>query len=309
LKETLPTRQPKELFHAIRKITAQNEVALIFDEMITGFRVAMGGAQEWYDMEADLIAYGKIISGGLPMAAVAGKAMYMDAFDGGQWNFGDDSYPEAGVTFFGGTFVKHPLALASSYAALSEIKRRGPKMYAELNAKTANFAEQLKALFLKTKAPLKVLSTASVVAIQLTDDNPLSRLVFYYMRLKGIHIKEKAALVSTEHSVDDLNHTVKMFEESIKEMQTAGFFKITVAEVVDHNVIVPSPSHQTLPASVTPSIVKKKLSLTDGQKEIWVEQQLGKSAAAAYNLGSEFRFTGTLKRKYLQQAFQQLIQR
>ncbi len=304
-----PCRQPKELFHNIRKITAQNEVALIFDEMITGFRLAMRGAQEWYGVEADLIAYGKIVSGGLPMAAVAGKSAYMDAFDGGQWSFGDDSYPEAGVTFFGGTFVKHPLALAASYAALSEIKKRGPKFYEVLNAKTAKFAEQLKELFLKTKAPLRVHSTASIVAIHITDDNPLSPLVFFYLRMKGIHIKEKAALISTEHSVEDLNHTVNMFEESIKEMQTAGFFKITVAEVEDHNMIITPPSQQTLTTSATPPIIKKKLSLTDGQKEIWVEQQLGNGAAAAYNLGSEFRFEGSLNQDHLKNAFQKLIQR
>ncbi len=304
-----PCQQPKELFHNIRKITLQNEVALIFDEMITGFRIAMRGAQEWYGIEADLIAYGKIISGGLPMAAVAGKAKYMDAFDGGQWNFGDDSYPEVGLTFFGGTFVKHPLSLAAAYAALNEIKNRGPKLYEALNEKTAYFAEKLKTLFLKTKAPLCVHSSASIVAIKITDNNPLSYLIFFYLRLKGIHIKEKAALISTEHSMEDLDHTVDMFEESIKEMQTAGFFKITVAEVDDHNLITLPPSQQTLTASATPLVTKKKLALTEGQKEIWVEQQLSKGAAAAYNLSTEFRFFEGLKIEKLQNAFQKLINR
>ncbi len=302
-----PARQPKELFHQIRKLTAEHDVAMIFDEMITGFRVAPRGAQEWYDVQPDLIAYGKIISGGLPMAAVAGKAKFMDAFDGGQWSFGDDSYPEVGVTFFGGTFVKHPLSLASAYAALSEIKKRGPKIYEELNAKTARFAKKLGDLFLQTKVPLRVHSTASVVSIQSTEENPLSKLLFFYLRLKGIHITEKAALVSLAHTEEDLQHTLDMFEESIKEMQTAGFFKITVAEVDDQNRIIIPSSHQTLPASVTPPAVQKTIPLTDGQKEIWVEQQLGESAAAAYNLGSEFRFKGSFKVEQLEKAFEQLI--
>ncbi len=304
-----PSRQPRELFQQIRKLTAQNDIALIFDEMITGFRLALGGAQEWYNIKADLIAYGKIISGGLPMAALAGKSKYMDVFDGGQWNFGDDSYPEAGLTFFGGTFVKHPLALASSYAALSEIKKQGSELYEALNAKTTVFANRLKTLFLKTKAPLRVRATASIVSIQITDDNPMSRLIFYYLRLKGIHITEKAALISTAHTEKDLNHTVTLFEESIKEMQTAGFFKITVAEVEDQNLIIRPPSQQTLKASATPPLVKKKLPLTEGQKEIWVEQQLGKGAAAAYNLGSEFHLTGLLNLNHFKTAFQKLIAR
>ena len=59
-----PHRQPRELLHAIRRVTAERDIALIFDEMITGFRLGIGGAQEWYGIEVDLVAYGKIISGG-----------------------------------------------------------------------------------------------------------------------------------------------------------------------------------------------------------------------------------------------------
>ena len=149
-----PHRQPKALFQQIRQLCTAHEMALIFDEMITGFRVAPRGAQEWYDVEADLVAYGKIISGGLPMAAVAGKAQFMDAFDGGMWQYGDDSYPEAGVTFFGGTFVKHPLSLAAAFAALSEIQRQGPELYRALNEKNGSFCRTSKATLFTNQSTL-----------------------------------------------------------------------------------------------------------------------------------------------------------
>ena len=238
-----PQNQHFDLFKLIRKVTEENNIALIFDEMITGFRVAIGGAQQWFDVKADIIAYGKILSGGLPMAAVAGKAKFMDAFDGGMWQFGDDSIPEAGVTFYGGTFVKHPLSLAAAYAALSEIKRRGPKLYEELNANTAKFAEGLKELFVRTKVPITLNATASIISFKQMSNNPLVRLFFFYCKLKGVHLQEKAMLVSTAHTQADFDFTYKVMEESIREMQTAGFFPITVVEnELDHRIVLP-PKH------------------------------------------------------------------
>ncbi|MEM9823455.1 MAG: aminotransferase class III-fold pyridoxal phosphate-dependent enzyme, partial [Bacteroidota bacterium] len=307
-----PHRQYKELLHAIREITIQEDIALIFDEMITGFRVAPRGAQQWFDIEVDIIAYGKIISGGLPMAAVAGKARFMDAFDGGQWQYGDDSYPEAGVTFFGGTFVKHPLSLAAAYAALSEIKKGGQDMYDALNLKTAKFAERLKQLFVETQVPLRLLSTASVIAIKIVDKNPLSRLFFYYLRLKGIHIKEKAALLSTAHSQEDLNFTYQAMKESIEEMLEAGFFRPVPKGRVEESIIV-YPPHLKMNSAPQkerlPNKEKKNIPLTEGQKEVWVEQRLGDDAAAAYTLSSNIRLEGDLNWSLLQKALQMLVDR
>ncbi|MFK7809850.1 MAG: aminotransferase class III-fold pyridoxal phosphate-dependent enzyme, partial [Saprospiraceae bacterium] len=236
-----PTHQPFELMKAIREATAECDVAMIFDEMITGFRVGVGGAQAWYDVEVDIIAYGKVLSGGLPMAAVAGKSRFLDVFDGGQWQFGDTSIPEAGVTFFGGTFCKHPVSLASSLATLKEIKRQGQPMYDALNEKTARFAKRLIALFEETKIPVRIHSTASVISIKVMDKNPLAEMFWFYLRLKGIFIENKAAIITLAHTKEDLDQTYKMFEDTIKEMQTAGFFQITVADIAMDHKIVSSP--------------------------------------------------------------------
>lgn len=316
-----PHQQRGELFRQIRAICTELEMALIFDEMITGFRVAPGGAQEWFDVEADIVAYGKILSGGLPMAAVAGKRKYMDAFDGGAWNYGDASVPEVGVTFFGGTFVKHPLSLAAAYAALTEIKRQGPEMYKALNDKTARFAARLRDLFLETKVPLQVLSCASIVTIKLLQKNPLGKLFFFYLRMKGIHLMEKAGLLTTAHSEEDLDVTYHTIAETIREMQTAGFFPLTVAEdAPDTNVIIQPPAHlfdskkesqsAIIQSAVTPTpIEKKNIPLTEGQKEVWVEQRLGDGAAAAYNLSSNIKLTGALNIADLQKALSLLVDR
>ncbi|HFC00760.1 MAG TPA: aminotransferase class III-fold pyridoxal phosphate-dependent enzyme, partial [Phaeodactylibacter sp.] len=303
-----PTHQPRELLHAIRKITAENEVALVFDEMITGFRLGMRGAQGWYDLEADMVCYGKIISGGLPMAAVAGSAKYLDVFDGGTWQFGDESVPEVGVTFFGGTFVRHPLSMAASYAALSEIKRRGQKMYEELNEKSARFAKRISDLFLATKAPLKVLATASIITFKPTNNNPLTKLFFFYLQLKGVHMAEKAALMTVAHSEEDLDFTYRVIEETIREMQTAGFFSITVAEREDQNEIIFFPQ-KIATNGAAKSSKKKTVPLTEGQQEVWIEQRISDEAAAAYNLSSDFLLEGKLEIDALRKAVQQLVER
>ena len=80
-----PELQPREFLHEVRRITERSGTALIFDEVITGFRLHPGGAQAFYGVSADLATYGKVAGGGMPFGIVAGRAAFMDAFDGGDW--------------------------------------------------------------------------------------------------------------------------------------------------------------------------------------------------------------------------------
>ncbi len=127
-----PELQPKEFLLALRELTRDHGIALIFDEIVTGFRLHLRGAQAWYGIQADITTYGKIVGGGLPIGVIAGRRPYLDAFDGGQWRYGDDSVPEAGVTFFAGTFVRHPLAMAAAKAVLDHLQERGPALQEQL---------------------------------------------------------------------------------------------------------------------------------------------------------------------------------
>lgn len=128
LVETVQSRRPdftpKEFIQKLRKITQENGCALIFDEVITGFRIMNGGAQKWYGVQADIVTYGKVIGGGMPIGIVAGKAEYMDSVDGGFWSFGDRSYPprEEIRTFVAGTFCHHPMAMAAANAVLNKLE-------------------------------------------------------------------------------------------------------------------------------------------------------------------------------------------
>ena len=121
-----PELQPREFLHEVRRLTEASGTALVFDEVVTGFRAHPGGAQAIFGVRADMATYGKVIGGGLPIGLVAGRREYMDALDGGAWQYGDDSIPEVGVTFFAGTFVRHPLALAAARAVVAQLEERGP---------------------------------------------------------------------------------------------------------------------------------------------------------------------------------------
>ncbi|MDP9147111.1 MAG: aminotransferase class III-fold pyridoxal phosphate-dependent enzyme, partial [Acidobacteriota bacterium] len=134
--------QPREFMNELRKVTNETGSALVFDEVVTGFRVHPGGSQAYFGVRADLATYGKVIGGGIPIGVVTGDPKYMDALDGGQWNYGDASFPEVGVTFFAGTFVRHPLALAAAKAVLLYLKEKGPELQKNLTARTAELANQ-----------------------------------------------------------------------------------------------------------------------------------------------------------------------
>ena len=138
-----PDFQPREFLREVRAITEAAGTCLIFDEVITGFRSHLRGIQAVFGIRADLATYGKVIGGGMPIGVVAGKREFMDALDGGPWQYGDDSIPTVGVTYFAGTFVRHPLALAAAKASLEHLKRAGPGLQEQLNLTTAAMADEL----------------------------------------------------------------------------------------------------------------------------------------------------------------------
>jgi amino acid adenylation domain-containing protein len=219
-----PDFEPREFLQEARKITEQAGAALIFDEVVNGFRTRPGGAQEYFGIRADMASYGKVIGGGFPIGIIAGRKQWADALDGGFWQYGDDSIPTVGVTYFAGTFCRHPLALAAAKAALEYLKERGPALQQEMNEKTASMAAELNAHFEKVKAAIKVKHFSSLWKAVFTEDLPFADLLFVYLRDKGVHILEGfPCFLTTAHSPADVDFIVKAFKESVAEMQEAGF--------------------------------------------------------------------------------------
>jgi amino acid adenylation domain-containing protein len=219
-----PDFQPVEFLQELRAITEEAGSLLIFDEVVTGFRAHPRGAQAVLGIDADMASYGKVVGGGFPIGVIAGKRRFMDALDGGHWNFGDDSTPTVGVTYFAGTFVRHPLALAAAHAVLTHLTDEGGQLQTTLNAKVTAMAEELNAFCVSVGAPIHIVHFASVWKTTFTEDHPLQDLLFAMMRSRGIHILDNfPCFFTTSHAEADFAAIVTAFRESILEMQEAEF--------------------------------------------------------------------------------------
>ncbi|MDB6121125.1 MAG: amino acid adenylation protein [Pedosphaera sp.] len=291
-----PDLQPKEFLHEIRAITEKSGTALIFDEVVTGFRCHPGGAQAWFGIKADLATYGKVVGGGIPVGMLAGKAMYMDALDGGNWNYGDDSFPEVGVTFFAGTFVRHPIAMAASWAVLNFLKKEGPQLQERMNARVEKFVGELNRHFEAIQVPIRLPHFSSWFVIEYAHDLKYASLLWYYLREKGVHVWEgRPCYFTIAHTEEDYAFLTRAFKESVAEMQAAGFLPET-----------PSAAER---ATLSVGATSANVPLTEAQREIWLSTQMDDAANCSYNESNVLHFEGDLNGAALQQSLQILVDR
>jgi amino acid adenylation domain-containing protein len=304
-----PDLQPREFIQELRKVTAEKDIALIFDEVITGFRVAPGGAQEYFGVRADLATYGKIVGGGMPIGVLAGSARFMDALDGGFWRYGDESYPEVGVTFFAGTFVRHPLALAAANAVIKYLKACGPSLQQAANDCTARFVNRLNAFFEERQLPMRLPSFSTVCHYDFHPDLHYAGLLFYYLRNRGVHIWEgRVCHLSTAHTDADLDFVFNAFKESVLEMQEAGFLPATPGkdDLVDPKTVqgefASPPQKLSVPSG-------NRFPLTEAQTEMWVGSQVRPEASGAHNAANVVHVKGKIDVAKLREALAEVINR
>jgi len=221
-----PEFQPVDFLKKLRTITEDAGTCLIFDEVITGFRMHPGGAQALFGVKADLGTYGKVIGSGISIGVIAGKSLYMNALDGGDWKYGDNSTPEAGVTYFAGTFVRHPLALAASKASLEYMKAKGPALQQSLTDNAKYLADSFNAICKRHDLPLYVAQFGSLWKIKWKEEIAYGELLFTLMRDKGIHILDGFPCFLTEsHTRKDIDTIIEKFEQSVDQLIDAGFLQ------------------------------------------------------------------------------------
>jgi amino acid adenylation domain-containing protein len=281
-----PGLQPADFLHELRAITAASGTALVFDEIVTGFRSHPNGAQGWFGIEADIATYGKVVGGGIPLGLVAGKRQFMDALDGGHWQFGDDSGPEVGVTFFAGTFVRHPLALAAAKAVLLHLKEQGPALQESLTQKTTSLVAQLNTIAAEAGVPLHIGQFTSFFYPTFAPALKYTEPFFHHMRLRGIHVwSARPWFLSTVHTEADIAAIVTAFRESVQAMQDGGFF----------------PAAGPIPGSQAP--------VTPAQQEIFLASHYHPDSAAACHESMALRLTGDVSASDLERALAMLVRR
>jgi acyl transferase domain-containing protein/glutamate-1-semialdehyde aminotransferase len=215
--------RPVDFLREVRRITKEHGTALIFDEVITGFRMHPNGAQALFGIQADIGTYGKVIGGGMPVGAMIGKSEWMDALDGGYWQYGDDSVPPAGVTYFAGTFVRHPLTLAAMKATLVHMKEQGPALQERLNDMTLDMVQRANALFDQYQLPYHWVTFGSAFKTKYDESVNYTELFFMLMRYHGVHVLDFPHFLTTAHTRADVEFILTALEKTCRELRESGF--------------------------------------------------------------------------------------
>ena len=195
----------------LRKICDQENIVLIFDEVMTGFRLALGGAQERLGINADLVTYGKVIGGGMPVGAFGGKKAIMQHI------------APLGNVYQAGTLSGNPLAMIAGYTTLTILKNN-PSLYTELEQKAAYLHRGLKEELKKSGTSFVINQLGSMISIHFSEkpvidftsaslaNNQLFSQFFHHMLKEGIYLPPSAFetwFLSAALSMDDIDKTIE----------------------------------------------------------------------------------------------------
>ena len=202
---------PQENFiKELKEHCHDNGALLIFDEVMTGFRLALGGAQEVLSIDADLVTYGKVIGGGLPVGAFGGRAEIMDYLA-----------PE-GPVYQAGTLSGNPIAMSAGYAMLNHLKEN-PNVFISLQDKTNYLANGINKILQQISIPYQLNKMGSMISLHFTDepvvdfktsqkgDNEYFKRYFHAMLANGVYLPPSAYesyFLNDAITYEDLDYTI-----------------------------------------------------------------------------------------------------
>jgi glutamate-1-semialdehyde 2,1-aminomutase len=205
---------------SVRHLCTTHGALLVFDEVMTGFRLAKGGAQELLGVDADMVAYGKVIGGGLPVGAFAARSEIMAQLA-----------PE-GPVYQAGTLSGNPLAMAAGLAMLTALDEQ-PQVFDRLAQKTAYLHEGMQAVLSKTSVAYQINRVGSMLSLHFTDtpvvdfdtaakgNNDTFKRYFHHMLDHGVYLPPSAFesyFLNDAISYEDLDKTLTAFEGFVKTL-------------------------------------------------------------------------------------------
>jgi glutamate-1-semialdehyde 2,1-aminomutase len=212
---------PKEGFiEGLRKICDEENIVFIFDEVMTGFRLSQGGAQQTLKVDADLVTYGKVIGGGMPVGAFGGKRKIMECV------------APLGNVYQAGTLSGNPIAMIAGFTTLSILKNN-PNIYKELEEKTVYLKDGLNTVLTEVGVDYVINQSGSMISIHfskqpVTDfasaaaaNNQLFNKYFHAMLKRGIYLPPSAFeswFLNNALTKEDLDKTILATKESLKEI-------------------------------------------------------------------------------------------
>jgi glutamate-1-semialdehyde 2,1-aminomutase len=205
---------------SLRQICDAEGIVLIFDEVMTGFRLAAGGAQQRLGINADLVTYGKVIGAGMPVGAFGGKKEIMEHI------------APLGNVYQAGTLSGNPLAMIAGYTLLTELKNN-PSIYKELEEKTIYLRDGLNEVLKAWGQPYVVNQLGSMISIHFSDhpvtdfataasaNNDRFKQFFHAMLKRGIYLPPSAFeswFLNNALTREDLDKTIQAARESLQEL-------------------------------------------------------------------------------------------
>ena len=199
----------------LREVCTENDALLIFDEVMTGFRLAKGGTQELYNVKADIVCFGKVIGGGLPVGAFAAKSNIMDYL------------APIGPVYQAGTLSGNPLAMAAGLTMLQSLNN-DPEIFKRLDEKTAYLENGIREVLSKNQIKFTVNRVGSMISIHFDEnpvidfesakkgDNETFKKFFHKLLENGIYIAPSAYetwFITDALSYEDLDYTIKVIDE------------------------------------------------------------------------------------------------
>jgi glutamate-1-semialdehyde 2,1-aminomutase len=194
----------------LRAVCTERNIVLIFDEVFVGFRLALGGAQEYFGIRADIVTYGKTLGGGLPIGVVCGRKDLMKRYR--------DDRP-ADICFARGTFNSHPYVMGAMSAFLERIESPEiRKLYGTLDSVWNNRAEQFNRRLRDEGLPVQVANMSSIWSVVYTRPSRYNWMLQYYLRAEGLAL----SWIGTGRFIFSLNYTDADFEAVTSKFVTAA---------------------------------------------------------------------------------------
>ena len=221
-----PRLDNQDFLNGLRDVCTECEVLLMFDEVITGFRIEYGGCQEYYNINPDLITYGKAVGGGLPIGVVAGSKRVMNTFSGAE---------DTPAIFAGGTFSGNPLTMAAGFGALEYLKENKDEIYPYLHSQGNRIAKEINEFCRSSNIPVQMMNAGSMLhlifggeTIDSSRDIDHSQYKLekeFYLHLlghnvivPGIHL----AFISFAHKPEVIDEVIEAFKRTFEDLREDG---------------------------------------------------------------------------------------
>lgn len=203
----------------LRQVCSDNGIVLIFDEVFVGFRLALGGAQEYFGVKADMVTYGKTLGGGLPIGVVCGKKELMMRFKADK---------PADICFARGTFNSHPYVMGAMQVFLESLDTDPvKKIYSDLDVVWDRRANDLNESLLKLNLPVKIANMSSIWTIYYTEPSRYNWMFQYYLKEQGLALSWIGTgrfIFSLNYSDSDMAAVKEKFIRAAQAMKQDGWW-------------------------------------------------------------------------------------